>query len=93
MTDYTRAEVEAYVREMAPTGKWAIEPQNVTIARQCLALMDRVEALEGALKTASWCLTETEAILGGEYGDHYGPLCEKMLELRNQIAALGGSHE
>ena len=45
------------------------------------------ELLE-ALATADDALTEAEAILGGEYGDFYGPLCETMLKLRRQIEAL-----
>jgi hypothetical protein len=46
-----------------------------------------VEAVE-VLGTADDALTEAEAILGGEYGDSYGPLCETMLKLRRQIETL-----
>jgi hypothetical protein len=48
----------------------------------------RAERLEAALRLADDALTEAEAILGGEYGDHYGPLCDTMLKLRGHIAAL-----
>lgn len=48
----------------------------------------RVKALEEALNSADDALTEAEAILGGEYGDHYQTLCDTMIGLRNKIAAL-----
>ena len=48
----------------------------------------RVKALAEALNSADDALTEAEAILGGEYGDHYQTLCDTMTGLRNKIAAL-----
>ncbi len=48
----------------------------------------RVKALEEALNSADDALTEAEAILGGEYGDHYQTLCDTMIGLRDKIAAL-----
>jgi len=50
-------------------------------------------ALVGALTKADAALTEAEAILGGEYGDQYGPLCEMMMALRDDIAALAAFKE
>ena len=41
-----------------------------------------------ALKLAMDALTEAEAILGGEYGDHYYVLCEMMMKLRSQADAV-----
>lgn len=41
-----------------------------------------------ALGLADDALYEAEAILGGEYGDHYGPLCEMMMKLRATLAAI-----
>lgn len=48
----------------------------------------RVKALTEALSVADDALAEAEAILGGEYSDHYQPLCDTMTDLRNKIAAL-----
>lgn len=48
----------------------------------------RVKALTEALSVADYALLEAEAILGGEYSDHYQPLCDTMTDLRNKIAAL-----
>lgn len=52
------------------------------------ALAARVEKLEAALKTASKALHEATAILGGEYGDFYGVLAERMAQLEHQIDTL-----
>ena len=48
----------------------------------------RVTALTAALSVADYALLEAEAILGGEYSDHYQPLCDTMTDLRNKISAL-----
>lgn len=48
----------------------------------------RLRKAMGALRLADDALTEAEAILGGEYGDMYGPLCETMLELRDVLAEI-----
>lgn len=52
------------------------------------ALEARVKELTEALSVADYALLEAEAILGGEYSDHYQPLCDTMTDLRNKIAAL-----
>ena len=60
-----------------------------TLAAQlATARADALEEAAEVLGTADDALTEAEAILGGEYGDHYGPLCETMLKLRSQIKSL-----
>lgn len=41
-----------------------------------------------ALGLADDALYEAEAILGGEYGDQYGPLCEMMVKLRTILADI-----
>jgi hypothetical protein len=45
------------------------------------------QALE-TLNLADDALHEAEAILGGEYGDQYGPLCETMIKLRDNLAEI-----
>lgn len=55
----------------------------VTAVNTYPAVAELVKALELSLDT----LHEAEAILGGEYGDHYGPLCEKMIELEEASAS------
>ena len=45
------------------------------------------QALE-TLSLADDALYEAEAILGGEYGDQYGPLCETMIKLRATLADI-----
>lgn len=50
-------------------------------------LRARNKRLEEALHLAVRALAEAEAILGGEYGDHYGPLCEMMIELGKKARA------
>lgn len=45
------------------------------------------EAVE-VLGKSRKALEEAEAILGGEYGDRYGPLCEMMIDLVNSHNAL-----
>lgn len=52
------------------------------------ASLERERVLMAALHKADAALTEAEAILGGEYGDHYGPLCEMMTALRSDITTL-----
>lgn len=48
------------------------------------AAPDLLEALQIAVKA----LHEAEAILGGEYGDHYGPFCEMMIKLEYAAGAV-----
>jgi hypothetical protein len=43
-----------------------------------------------ALQMADTALYEAEAILGGEYGDFYGPLCDQISKLRAIIAEIEG---
>jgi hypothetical protein len=52
------------------------------------ALQAKLDKAMDTLRLADDALTEAKAILGGEYGDYYGPLCETMLELRAALAAL-----
>lgn len=49
---------------------------------------ERERKLVEVLGLADDALTEAEAILGGEYGDHYQSLCDTMLTLRTKIASL-----
>ena len=51
------------------------------------------DAANALLRLADDALTEAEAILGGEYGDHYATLCETMIELRGKIAARAALKE
>jgi hypothetical protein len=60
------------------TGVWLREDDVQTVAR---AFLKQHEALEKAVAA----LTEAEAILGGEYGDHYAVLCQQMIDLRSAI--------
>lgn len=43
------------------------------------------------LRLADLALREATAILGGEYGDHYGVLCEQMINLQNAIREMEGT--
>jgi hypothetical protein len=67
------------------------------ITEQAADEIDRLRATVArqseALKCANSALTECEAILGGEYGDHYGTLINTMLDLREKIAALAAKGE
>lgn len=47
----------------------------------------RSEAVK-ALDNADAALGEATAILGGEYGDHYATLCDRMLQLADDISAI-----
>lgn len=47
----------------------------------------QVAELLAALTEAMHALHEAEAILGGEYGDHYGPFCEQMIKLEADARA------
>lgn len=44
---------------------------------------------EKVIEAAMAALEEAEAILGGEYGDHYAVLCERMMALRSALAEDG----
>lgn len=50
---------------------------------------ERIAALEKALDTYEDALTEAEAIFGGEYDNHYGPMCRMAFAARDARAALG----
>jgi hypothetical protein len=52
-------------------------------ARLIAAAPDLLEALTLSLRA----LEEAETILGSEYGDQYGPLCELMAELHEKARA------
>lgn len=70
--------------------KWA-EQSDQTISgwmRACDQHKREAEALRAILTKADGALHEAEAILGGEYGDHYSVLCDRMLDIRSSISAL-----
>jgi hypothetical protein len=56
------------------------------------ARADTKKAVE-ALRMADTALYEAEAILGGEYGDLYGPLCDQISKLRATLAEIEGEKE
>jgi len=47
----------------------------------------RAEPPQEAVRKAVAALEEAEAILGGEYGDHYGVLCQRMIDLREALTS------
>lgn len=51
-------------------------------------LLSALTEARKALKLADLCLDEATAILGGEYGDHYGVLAELMARLTNSLPDL-----
>jgi hypothetical protein len=62
------------------------------VARRAVARIAELEAenerLREVLESADNALLEAEAILGGEYGDHYAPLCSLIDKLRDNLAEL-----
>ena len=70
---------------ITPSGTAALD---AAIARAVAEKDAEIARLRAGVAKADEVLTEAEAILGGEYGDHYSSLCEMMLDLRSQIAAL-----
>ena len=52
-------------------------------AAMLLALQAERKAGWVALTLYEDALTEAEAIFGGEYGDHYGPMCEMAFAARD----------
>lgn len=50
----------------------------------------QVEAMVAAYETA---LEEAEAIMGGEYGDHFGPFAEMVMAAREAAAAVRAQGE
>ena len=67
------------------------EPEQTLEWRAAQALT-RLQAgrdeAERVLRMAVVALEEAEAILGGEYGDHYSTLCNRMIELKDAAALL-----
>jgi len=49
------------------------------------------QTTEDLVTLAVAALKEAEAILGGEYGDTYAILCDKMLKLESALSATGRS--
>jgi len=58
---------------------------NAALIVRAVNNIDEVVEVLGKSRKA---LEEAEEILGGEYGDHYGPLCEMMIDLVNSHNAL-----
>lgn len=100
-TEYVRADLFDAVKAERDNYKALYEAERddelLNIARQAgyqdgaeerRKLEARVTALTAALSVADYALLEAEAILGGEYSDHYQPLCDTMTDLRNKISAL-----
>jgi len=56
-----------------------------------LTLKAERDALRAALDLYEDALTEAEAIFGGEYGDHFGPMCEMAFSARDARTALKGA--
>ena len=61
---------------------------NQALATENARLVKRDAEARRTLDKADSALTEAEAILGGEYGDHYGPFCEMMEDLREAARAF-----
>lgn len=91
MTDISREAVDGTTFALRH-----LHPDDVDLtnaANQLDALLDaaegRVTRLEAALEVYEDALTEAEAIFGGEYADHYGPMCEMAFAARDaRLAAL-----
>ncbi|MEJ0093290.1 MAG: hypothetical protein WDN46_07610 [Methylocella sp.] len=65
---------------------------EVTRLRETIAAKDAELALmREALETYEDALSEAEAIFGGEYADHYGPMFELAMKARDARAALQAS--
>jgi len=75
-------EAEAYAEELAK--------DQVDLCRQLIAAEAKLAKAVEALRMADTALYEAEAILGGEYGDFYGPLCEHISKLRATLAEIEG---
>lgn len=54
--------------------------------RDLPSLLSHIAGLEETTAMAVSALEEAEAILGGEYGDFYGVLCERMAKLRSALS-------
>ena len=52
------------------------------------ALLARIKELEEVLDLYETALNEAEAIFGGEYADHYGPMFELAMNARDKRKAL-----
>ena len=64
-------------------GEWEILPEGPSVA----------DEMAEALRVAIDALHEATAILGGEYGDHYQPLCDKMASLESSGESLLTKHK
>jgi hypothetical protein len=66
--------------------QWAL-PGDYASPNTVYIRADIAEQMAEALHTARLALTEAEAILGGEYGDHHSVLCKLMLSLDQRANA------
>jgi hypothetical protein len=64
------------------TGQEFTWTEYAMVARALLNASSQRDAMAEALRLAVDALEEAEAILGGEYGDHYAVLCNRMSDLR-----------
>lgn len=71
-------EISAFITE---------QPRSASEFFQEYRRADLVEQMAAALRAAQLALSEAEAILGGEYGDHYAVLCDRVLDLTNKARA------
>jgi hypothetical protein len=55
--------------------------------RDIRAAAEEIERLRKTVNLALNALHEAESILGGEYGNTYGPLCQQMIELESAAQA------
>lgn len=62
-----------------------LRAENAELIAANQALMVRDAEAHVLFNLAHSALIECEAILGGEYGDHYGPLAETMTDLHMRI--------
>ena len=88
MTPEDRARLDALAAQLERMGIDDLRTVPVDDPWALAAAIRAALAQREALVAAMAALEEAEAILGGEYGDSYGVLCELMLDLRYKIAAL-----
>lgn len=80
--------LEALAKDMGRGASLMMKDRALAAEAEVSRLAEENGKLRQGLNLADAALTEAEAILGCEYGDHYGVLCERMLNLRAAIASL-----